>query len=79
MLASVILGANFSIGCALSVIRPAFLLTHPHLPFVDRFMAVLSPSKQASASHRGEVYSLLSYLVLGNKPKGGEIGHLPLP
>jgi hypothetical protein len=44
---------SFSRGCALSGIRPALLLTHP-LPFVDRFMPVLSPSKQVSASHRSE-------------------------
>jgi hypothetical protein len=44
---------SFSRGCALSVIKPALLLTHP-LPFVDRFMTVLSPSKQVSASHRSE-------------------------
>ena len=44
---------SFSRGCALSGIRPPFLLTHP-LPFVDRFMPVLSPSKQISASHRSE-------------------------
>jgi len=30
MLASMKLGADFSAGCALSGIRPAFLLTHPH-------------------------------------------------
>jgi hypothetical protein len=30
------------------------LATHPTLPFVDRFMPVLSPSKQVSASHRSE-------------------------
>jgi hypothetical protein len=42
---------SFSRGCALSVIRPALLLTHP-LPFVDRYMPLLSLSKQVSASHR---------------------------
>ena len=47
-------GADFSRGCALLVIRLAFLLTHPTLPFVDRFMLVLSPSYQVSASHRSE-------------------------
>jgi hypothetical protein len=36
------------------MIPPAFLLTHPTLPFVDRFMPVLSASKQVSASHRSE-------------------------
>jgi hypothetical protein len=30
MLASLELGADFSAGCARSVIRPAFLTTHPH-------------------------------------------------
>ena len=45
---------SFSRGCALSGIRPAFFLTHPTLPFVGRFMPVLSPSKQISASHRSE-------------------------
>jgi len=30
MLVSAKVGADFSAGCALSVIRPAFLLTHPH-------------------------------------------------
>ena len=44
---------SFSRGCALSVIRPALLLTHP-LPFVGRFMPVLTPSQQVSASHYGE-------------------------
>jgi hypothetical protein len=46
--------ADFSRGCALSMIRPAFLLTHPTLPVMDRFMTVLSASKQVSASHRSE-------------------------
>src|SRR5215208_3085456 len=46
--------ADFSRWCALPVIRPAYLLTHPTLPFVDRFMPLLSPSKQVSASHRSE-------------------------
>jgi len=54
MLASLKLVADFSAGCALSGIRPAFLLTHPSLPFVDRFMLLLSPSKQVSASQRSE-------------------------
>jgi hypothetical protein len=52
MLVSLKLVADFSRGRALSVIRPAFLLTHPTLPFVDRFMPLLSLSKQVSASHR---------------------------
>jgi hypothetical protein len=37
-------GRGFFEGCALSVIRPAFLLTHSTLPFVDRFRPVLSVS-----------------------------------
>jgi hypothetical protein len=37
MLVSMKLGSDLSAGCALSVIRPAFLLTYPTLPFVDRF------------------------------------------
>jgi hypothetical protein len=39
-------------GGVLSMIRPAFFLTHPHRAFMDRFMPLLSPSNQASASHR---------------------------
>ena len=35
MLVSVKLVADFSAGCVLSGIRPAFLLTHPH-PLTDR-------------------------------------------
>jgi hypothetical protein len=38
--------------------------------FVDRFMLLLSPPKQVSASHQVNIYSLLPYLVLGNKPQG---------
>ena len=79
MLVFEILGADFSRGCALSVIRSALLLTHPTLPFVGRFMPLLSASKQVSASHRMNVYSLLPYLVLGNKHQGGEIAHPALP
>jgi hypothetical protein len=37
-------GADISRGCALAVIAYTFLLTHLTLPFVDRFMTVLSPS-----------------------------------
>jgi hypothetical protein len=54
MLVFLKLAADSSRGCALSVISPAYLLTHPTLPFVDRFMPVLSPYDQASASQRGE-------------------------
>jgi hypothetical protein len=54
MLVSLKMDADFSRGCVLSVVRPAFFLTHPTLPFVDRFMPVLSLSKQVSASHRSE-------------------------
>jgi hypothetical protein len=61
-------------GCALSVIRPAFLLTHPTLPFVGRFVTVLSPSTWFLSLTGVNVYSLLPYLVLGNKLQGGEIG-----
>ena len=43
---------SFSRGCVLSMIRPAFFLTHPHRAFIDRFMPLLSPSNQVSASHR---------------------------
>jgi hypothetical protein len=65
---------SFSRGCALSVIRPALLLTHP-LPFVGRFMPVLTPSQQVLPLTTVNVYSLLPYLVLGNKLQGGGIGH----
>jgi hypothetical protein len=53
MLASLKMDADFSRGCALSVVRPAFLLTHP-TPFVDRFMPLLSLFNQVSASYRSE-------------------------
>src|SRR5829696_838285 len=54
MLAFLKSDADFSSGCALSVIRPAFLPTHPTLPLVDRFMLVLSLSNQVSASRCSE-------------------------
>jgi hypothetical protein len=55
MLVTVKLDADFSRGCALAMVRPALLLTHPTASqFVDRFMPVLSPSKQVPASHRME-------------------------
>jgi len=52
MLASLKSGADVSRVCALSVIRAAFLLTHPTLPYVDRFKPLLSASNQVSASQR---------------------------
>ena len=67
MLVSVELGVAFSKGCPLSVIRPAFLLTHPTLPFVDRFMPVPSASKQVSASQRSECLLAAPISCLGNK------------
>jgi hypothetical protein len=72
--------ADFSRGCALSGIRAAFLLTHPHyLPFVDRFMALLSAAKQVSASHRSGCLFAAPNLVIGIKLRGCEIGYPPLP
>jgi hypothetical protein len=54
MLVSVELGADFSAGCAHPAMRPRIPATHPHLPFVDRFMPLLSLSNQVSVSHRRE-------------------------
>jgi hypothetical protein len=76
MLVSPKLVADFSRGCALSAIRPALLLTHPTLPFVDRFMPVLTASKQVSASHRSECIFIAPYLVVGNKLHDGELAIL---
>ena len=79
MLVFEILGADFSRGCALSVIRSALLLTHPTLPFVGRFMPYyLRPSRFLPLT-AVNVYSLLPYLVLVTKHQGGEISHPPLP
>jgi hypothetical protein len=51
----------------------------PTLPFVDRFMPVLSLSKQVSASHRRDSLFTVPHLVLGNKLQSGEMDHPPLP
>jgi hypothetical protein len=72
--------ADFSVGCALSMIRTAFLLTHP--PPCHSWIASclyrlrLSRFLPLSAVY---VYSLLQYLVLGNKLQSGAIKHYPLP
>ena len=69
--------ADFSRGCMLSMIRPAFLLTHPairaalhaSLFYLARFLPTTAVNK----------HSLLPYLVLGNKLQSEETGHPSLP
>jgi len=67
-------GADFSRRCALSVIRAAFLLTYPTLPFVDRFMLLLSQSKQVSASQCSESLFVTPISCTGNMSQGRETG-----
>jgi hypothetical protein len=45
-------GADFSRGCALSVIRPAFLLTHPHR-LTDRETTPVMASSSKDEQGRG--------------------------
>jgi hypothetical protein len=61
--------ADFSARCALSVIRPAFLLTHPH-PAIRGWLHV-SPACPVVLEAANN-YALLQYLVPSNKPQGGE-------
>ena len=83
MLVSLRVGADFSRGCASMRLGYILLATHPH-PGIrelsrDRFMPLLSPSKQVLPLTARNVYSLLRYLVLGNKLQSGEIGNHVLP
>lgn len=72
MLVSLKFGAIISRECALSMIRTAFLLTHPHPPFVDRFMPLVSLSKQVSASRRSESLFVTPISCAGNMSQGRE-------
>jgi hypothetical protein len=71
---------SFSRWCVLSMIRAALLLTHippchswvascQYSLYLSRFLPITTVN----------VYSLLQYLVLGNKLQGGETSHPPLP
>jgi hypothetical protein len=68
MLVFMKLGSDFSRGCALSVIRPAFLLTHPppHNSWIVSCQYCLRLSRFLPLI-AANVYSLLQYLVLGDK------------
>jgi hypothetical protein len=54
MLVSLKLGEDFSRGVQVRESATHFSRPTPTLPFVDRFMPLLSASKQVSASHRSE-------------------------
>lgn len=57
--------ADFSRGCALSVIRTAFLLSHPHHTAIGGgFM----PASYMVILALANTYSLLRYLVARNRP-----------
>jgi hypothetical protein len=69
MLISLKMEADFSRGCVLSMIRPAFLLTLPHPAIRGWFyVSAACPVVLAGAN----LYSLLPYLVPSDKPQGGE-------
>ena len=51
----------------------------PTVPFVDRFMPVLSAFKQVSASHRSECLFTAPISCAWQNLQGVEIGHQLLP
>jgi hypothetical protein len=78
MLAFAKLEPDFSRWCALALIAYAFLLTHPARSWIASCQTCIHLTRFLSLT-AANVYSLLQYLVLGNKLQGVEIGHPPLP
>jgi hypothetical protein len=69
-------GADFARGCALSGIRPAFLLTHSH-PAICELACASKPYQGILAPVNR--YLLLQYLVAGNMSQGRKTDLISAP